>query len=72
MQKNFTVFLIKLLLYIIVLYLLYSFVKHSIPEKFYFENTLYLFVFFSLLPLFFISGCFTVLQKAAGALFPFI
>lgn len=46
MKKNFTLFLIKLLLYTTILYLLYSVVKHSIPEKFYFENTFYLFVFF--------------------------
>ena len=46
MRNNYFGFILKLFGYTLLLYLGYYFVKSSIPERFYFANTPYLFAFF--------------------------
>jgi hypothetical protein len=55
-NKSLPIFIIKLLVYSIIIYLLYNLVKAQIPPKFYFEKTPYLIVFFFLLTLVFHFG----------------
>ena len=48
MKKNYSAFLVRLLLFTLVVWALYTLASHSIPKRFYFENTLFLIAFFFL------------------------
>jgi hypothetical protein len=53
MQKNFFSFLIRLLLFTVILYFIYHFIKSYIPPRFSFQQSICLFIFF-----FFITAVF--------------
>ena len=65
MKKNMIAFAIRLLGYTIILLIIYLFIKNSIPVKFYYENTLYLFAFFFILNLTFHYGLLTSFAKSS-------
>ena len=48
MKNEYSAFLTRLLLYTLIIWAAYMLVRQSIPEKFYFENVLFLAVFFFL------------------------
>ena len=48
MKNEYSAFLTRLLLYTLIIWAAYMLVRQSIPERFYFENVLFLVVFFFL------------------------
>jgi hypothetical protein len=65
MKNNFQGFLLKILIYTTTLFVFYLLVKNKIPQKLYFENVTYLFIFFFLLTTIFHRGLLTNYEKGS-------
>ncbi len=64
MKQKFSVFLIKVSIFTIIIYCFYLLVKGYVPQKFHFENTNYLFVFFFLITCLFHCGLLFTFSKS--------
>lgn len=64
MKNKFSSFLIRITLFTIVIYCFYLLVKGYVPQKFYFENTNYIFAFFFLVTSVFHFGLLFTFSKS--------